>query len=220
MRPLTSVLLAGVSLIVAAPAFAASIGSASIDYSLSFMNFDDVLVSVENGLTTDDTDSTGAGRAETAASVSDLSGSISAVSEANGVGTAEAIADASTLFTAENLSDTPITYMFDLTYTISAEVDATFFSDTAFAFAGLTIFDDFGDLLFDLNLSFNELALGQDTLSGTERFELSLGAFDFTSIEVFAEVSTAAVSAIPVPAAGWLLLGGLGGLAALRKREA
>lgn len=223
MRPIASIFLTSASLLIAAPALATSLGSASVDYSLSLSNPEGVLVSVYEDLATTDSDFGESGRAPVSAEAADLTASISGTSDVHGPGFASTTADASSFFIVENEGEESATYLFDLMYTISAEATSLSPSDSVFAFADLSVIDDFGDTLFETELSFDSLNLGQNTLSGTEQISLSLGGYDFNSAEVFAEISTSAVSSvapIPLPAAGWLLVAGLGGLAALRRRGA
>ena len=48
---------------------------------------------------------------------------------------------------------------------------------------------------------------------------ISLGAFTQTAARVTMTPMTANVSAVPLPATGWALMAGIGGLAALRRRR-
>ncbi|MEO0424774.1 MAG: VPLPA-CTERM sorting domain-containing protein [Pseudomonadota bacterium] len=107
----------------------------------------------------------------------------------------------------------------EVTLTFAAILSATFVDagPDAYAQASAVVYDVFGGL--------EELFLFADGTSDATTAMLTLTldvdglAFGFLGIETGAFADTGVAAVVPLPAAGWLFLGGLAGLTGLRRRR-
>lgn len=130
----------------------------------------------------------------------------------------------------DNLADAAGGVTFRIDYDLGAGIDDVGPGETAFGFASLAVFEltqDAVDILFERIVGAGDLGdLGDllggiedlpSSLSGSETFALDLAPFESRTFEVAVDTVSVAVSPIPLPAGGWLLLAGLGALG-LRRR--
>jgi hypothetical protein len=96
---------------------------------------------------------------------------------------------------------------------VTITFDAVVYLTDLFVYGNHT---DFGDGSIEINSVLVNIIAGVANLSGLA----SASSFTFVDVSLDgAYLASATVSAVPLPAAGWLLLGGLGGLAAVKRRK-
>ena len=173
------------------------------------------------------------GNAEADASISIDPGEtaidVTAETEASAAPVGDAFAEAFSfdpLF-VDNLADAAGSVTFRIDYDLAVAIDDFSPGEIAFGFASFAVYellDDAVDILFEQFVGAGDLGdlLGgtgdlPPSATGTETFTIDLDSFESRTFEVAVDTVSVAVSPIPLPAGGWLLLGGLAALG-LRRR--
>ena len=128
---------------------------------------------------------------------------------------------------ADNLADAAGSVTFRIDYDLAVGIDGVGPGEIAFGFASFAVYellDGAVDIVFEQITGAGDLGdlLGgtgdlPPSATGAETFTIDLDPFESRTFEVAVDTVSVAVSPIPLPAGGWLLLGGLAALG-LRRR--